>query len=493
MPKSRRWAVRPEAGAPGRGLAIAAILLLTAFRIVTLWFDRTELYTDEAQYWFWGQDLAFGAFSKPPLIGWLIRAMTELFGQTEFAVRLVAPLLHGITALLVLALGLRVASDRVAGFAALSYATLPAVALGSALVSTDTPLLACIAAGLLMQHVLAARALRGQGAPLLAVTLGLVLGLGFLAKYAMVYAMAGMVAAAVVSRDWRIRRADLGIAALVFVATIAPNLWWVAAHGFVTAKHLAADAEWAGPKLDALRGLKFLAEQFAVMGPVLFGAWLLALMTPGRGSGALRGLLAASVVVLGIVVVQAVTSRALANWGVGFVIAGCLVAAARLERAPLLRALSLALGLALSLALPILKVEGTALRLPNGQLVLDRYLGRAEVSQRAIALAQQNGAGVILSADRELLADLSWQVRAGGPEVFAAPFDGAPRHHWDLTRPYPGGTAPVVLLAKGDQPPTCRPGTAPLLVDHWTAGPGFAEGRAFTLSLLPADCLVPAP
>lgn len=487
------WAARPEARSRGVAFTIAATLLITVWRVVWLAVDPSELYVDEAQYWFWGTELAFGAYSKPPLIGWLIRGATELFGQTTFAVRLAAPVLQGLTALLVLALARRLLGPVAAGFAALSYLTLPAVALGSAMISTDTPLLFCIAAALLLQHDLAQRGQIWRASPGVAVALGAVVGLGFLSKYAMIYAVAGMIAAALVSRDWRIRRADLLLAALVALALLAPNLWWNATHDFVTAHHLAEDSGWQGLRLHPMEALRFGLEQFAVMGPVLFATWLLALLTPWRDDGALRGLLVASAVVLGIVVIQALAGRALANWGVGFVVAGVIVVAARLQRAPLLRGLSLILALAVTLALPAVRVLGTDWRLPEGRLLLERFQGHAEVSQRAIAYAADRGAGTILAAERDLLADLTWQLRqGGGPLVLAAPAPGAPRHHWDLVRrwqPQPGEA--VVLLAKADAPPACANGAAPLHSESWTAGPGFAEGRRFTLSLLPAGCLTP--
>lgn len=51
--------------------ALVAIALLTLWRVALLPFDRTDLFVDEAQYWLWGRELAWGYFSKPPLIGWI--------------------------------------------------------------------------------------------------------------------------------------------------------------------------------------------------------------------------------------------------------------------------------------------------------------------------------------------------------------------------------------------------------------------------------------
>ncbi|MEM6897426.1 MAG: glycosyl transferase, partial [Pseudomonadota bacterium] len=75
--------------------AWAFIAIITLWRVAMLWANRTDLFVDEAQYWAWGQHLDWGYFSKPPLIGWVIRAVTDVLGSDAApVVRLAAPLLH---------------------------------------------------------------------------------------------------------------------------------------------------------------------------------------------------------------------------------------------------------------------------------------------------------------------------------------------------------------------------------------------------------------
>ena len=81
--------------------AAAIVLALTALRVALLAVTPLDLFVDEAQYWLWGQELAFGYYSKPPMIGWVIRAVTELAGSdAPFWVRLPGPLFHAATALI---------------------------------------------------------------------------------------------------------------------------------------------------------------------------------------------------------------------------------------------------------------------------------------------------------------------------------------------------------------------------------------------------------
>ncbi|MCO6062550.1 hypothetical protein NG726_38635, partial [Pseudomonas sp. MOB-449] len=76
------------------------------------------------------------------------------------------------------------------------------------------------------------------------IALGLCFGLGLMSKYAMIYFLPCFIAAGWLCEAWRIRLRDAAIAALVCVAVIAPNLWWNAAHDFMTARHTADNANW---------------------------------------------------------------------------------------------------------------------------------------------------------------------------------------------------------------------------------------------------------
>ncbi|MDP4033836.1 MAG: glycosyltransferase family 39 protein [Pseudorhodobacter sp.] len=461
--------------------------------------DRTELYVDEAQYWLWGQEMAFGAHSKPPLIGWLIRSVTEVVGDAgTFSVRLAAPLLHGITAVLVMALARTLTTPGVAAAAGLGYLTLPAVTLGSAMMTTDTPMLTCLAASLLIwRHM----ALRWQGGGLanrcrswpLAVALGFALGLGLVAKYAIVYAVVALAVTALVARDWRIAPKDALVAGTVAFAVLAPNLYWNATHGFATFHELIDETRWSGLQLFPDRALRFLAEQFAVMGPIMFAAFMAAVLVPGRllPEGAVRGLMPLALPILAIVTLQALFTRALANWGVGFLLAGSIVATIILARHMRgLLVVSLVLGLALALALPVLTVVGLELRLPNGDLALKRYIGRAEISQRVLAIAEAERLETIVAEDRALLADLRYQVRGGGPAIRALAHAARAENHYALLYPLQPADleSGVLYLAFADDVVPCRAASGPVVLDRWLAGPGWAEGRELVALWVGADC-----
>src|SRR4051812_22145477 len=44
---------------------------------------------DEAYYWMWSQNLAFGYYDHPPMVAYFVKLGTLIFGDTRFGVRFV--------------------------------------------------------------------------------------------------------------------------------------------------------------------------------------------------------------------------------------------------------------------------------------------------------------------------------------------------------------------------------------------------------------------
>lgn len=74
-----------------------AWICIIGFSLFRIWFSHLFLLApDETNYWQWGRHLAWGYHDQAPLIGWIIRLSTFLFGNTETAVRLPSVLAIGI-------------------------------------------------------------------------------------------------------------------------------------------------------------------------------------------------------------------------------------------------------------------------------------------------------------------------------------------------------------------------------------------------------------
>jgi dolichol-phosphate mannosyltransferase len=63
------------------GLGLYALLLRLAY------LASVDLFPEEAYYWNYAQHMDFGYLDHPPLVAWLIRCGTAVFGNTEFGVR----------------------------------------------------------------------------------------------------------------------------------------------------------------------------------------------------------------------------------------------------------------------------------------------------------------------------------------------------------------------------------------------------------------------
>jgi 4-amino-4-deoxy-L-arabinose transferase-like glycosyltransferase len=470
-----RFAAQPWA------VAIAAVAALTVWRVAGLALAQTDLYTDEAQYWFWSTAPALGYFSKPPLVAWTIRAFTELGGsESPFWVRLAAPLFHALAAAAVGALGAAAFGRRAGALSAIIYATMPAVSVGSIVISTDTLLLPFVALSLLA-WLQTAR----TGSLAWALALGAAVGCGLYAKYAMLYMPLCMALGAAFTPALRLAWRRAAAAAAVALILAAPHLVWLAGAGFITAGHVAADAQAGAGPLRPDKLAEFLGAQLGVFGPILLPAWLYACWRAFRDSNAsaARGLVWASLPILVLMSIQALRAGAEANWAAAAYAAATPLAATALLGAPRLLALTLALQAVVAVVIPLLPAAPEAAVAPNGRPVLSRLIGREAVAQRVGAVASSEGLRVIVSSNRGLLSDLLYtlrdQRRAGGVVVYAPAPDGAPSNHFEMTIPLPAGLdAPALLVTRSD-PPEPYDGLEPALRLETIETPasGFMKGR----------------
>jgi 4-amino-4-deoxy-L-arabinose transferase-like glycosyltransferase len=239
---------------------LVGVAAITGLRLLWLALQPADLFPDEAQYWVWSQQLALGYYSKPPLLAWLIALTTGLFGDSEFAVRLSAPLLHAAAAIFVYAIGARLFDRRTGFWSALAYASLPGVSVSAFIISTDAALLLFWAAALFA--FIRARENGGWG---WWAAVGLAAGLGLLAKYAMFYwilsALGFLLLSSAERRHLRPLLAALGLALLIY----SPNFWWNWSNGFVSYLHTKDNAALNGPLFHPDALLEFFGAQFGVL------------------------------------------------------------------------------------------------------------------------------------------------------------------------------------------------------------------------------------
>ena len=309
-------------------LTLIFLAVITLLRLAWLAGRPIDLYPDEAQYWIWAQHPAWGYFSKPPMVAWLIAASIQCFGDTDLAVKLPATLMYFFTSIVVYRIAERLYESQTAAWAAIAFITLPSVSLSSVVISTDVPLLffwACATYAFVR-----AREPRAAFAWWLAI--GLAAGLGLLSKYAMGFWLGSAFGFLVLTPEERRHLRGYALAVLLALIIYAPNFFWNAANGFASYRHTAANANIHGTPFHPGAFLEFAASQFAVFGPV-FAASLLAIALGGLSRRIMldreaRVLLALSLPTLTVMLCESMLSRAQPNWSApAYVTATVLVVA----------------------------------------------------------------------------------------------------------------------------------------------------------------------
>lgn len=433
-------------------LVVVALLTILRFFILFAWpFD---LGPDEAQYWSWSEDLAFGYFSKPPMIAWLIWATTAPFGDSEAFIRLSSPLIHAGTSILIFLFARTLYDARTGAWAAMTFATLPSVFMSSGLITTDVPLLFFWSLALIFFYRLINRAQISD-----AVLAGLMIGLGFLSKYAMIYFVgcASLYLIFTPRYRWLLSSPLLLVLLATAALIVAPNILWNASVGFVTFTHTAANANWQGDMFNLDEALAFLGGQLGVFGPILFpalliGAWHTRAHWSERASEAAatsdRFLLFFCLPILAVAVTQGFLSRANANWAAPAYVSATIFTVAWLARAgwPRLREISLSLHLSVGLFLYVLILVPSLIDKTGLSNSFKRVQGWSEIGEVIRQQTSQNDYSAILGDDRLITAELLYYVRPRQTPIAYWKGDPAPNHHYGLTIPLTVEQGAHVLL-----------------------------------------------
>jgi len=248
--------------------AVLGLLMLAHYAII-LW-GPFGISGDEAQYWLWSRHLAWGYYTKSPLVADILAFSTLLAGNSLIAVRLFAPIFALALASLAYLFAREVHRDAdAARIAALFMAFIPVFFLGGLVMTTDVPMLIfwLLALWAFWRAVVCAR-------PQAWLWAGVAVGLGLLAKYSM-----GVLPLAVFlyllsykdgRRQLRTRWPWLGVAAALLV--LAPNLWWNAQHHWATV--LATWGNVTGGRGGWSSWWSFLGGQVGVLGVFPFFLFL---------------------------------------------------------------------------------------------------------------------------------------------------------------------------------------------------------------------------
>lgn len=255
----------------------AALALLFALRLIA--GAVLPLSADEAYYWLWSKHLAAGYFDHPPVIAWIIRAGTVVFGQTAFGVRVVGILLSFAATWLVWdGARLLLADRKAAGWAALAFNLTLMTTVEMLAATPDTPQMAAAA---LLLWTLAKLVASGNGRWWLAV--GAAGGIGLMAKYSTLFLGLGaliFLIAVPAQRRW-LKTPWPWLGGVLALVLFAPNIVWNAQHGWATIAFQGGRV--AGHEIT----LKYLGE-FVGAQALLASPFLLVLALAGIAAASLK-------------------------------------------------------------------------------------------------------------------------------------------------------------------------------------------------------------
>jgi hypothetical protein len=433
----------------GFSLCCVIVAALTLIRLIGLRYSVTDLYFDESQYWMWSRDFAFGYFSKPPLLAWTIAASESICGSSEACIRSPAPILHGGTALLVFFIARELYGERVAFWSALVLAFGSGVVFSSRIISTDVPFIFLWSLALLAYLKL----LRGPSF-VWGVVLGVAIGFGLLAKYAMIYFLLCVALAAVFHERVRdvLKRREFWLALVLAALIVAPNIIWNITNGLATFRHTATNVGGAGLRFSVMGFASFFFSQFAVAGPIVFGGFLaiIARMKSFPFSQDDRLLLLFSLPIVALVMTAAFVSNAYPNWMAPALVAMTILVTALLVRQKHFAWIyaSLAIGAVVQLVFLVAdanadRVTITGLKKPD---LYERTMGWRLLGEKASQLAQQSGVKSVVGERRYDVPSLIYYLRHRPWPVFIWKAGATPKDHFELKFPFTNETPEPVLL-----------------------------------------------
>lgn len=415
-------------------LVVLAVLL--AWRFLAARDAALNLSIDEAQYFLWSLEPAWGYFSKPPLIAWAIALSTQLCGDSESCVRLPALLLFAGSSWVIAMLTTRLFDARTGLWAGIAFATLFLTSFYSWFMTTDALLLFFWALSLLLfVRVLETDSWRDW------LALSASIGFGLLAKYSMGLFLACALAVLWLDHRERLASAKPWLAAFLALAFLIPNIFWNLDHQFATLRHTAEISQLDRKLFHPDSLLYFALAQFGVMG-LLFPALLLAFVD--RQSWQLdpnqRLLVLFSLPVLLLFFLLSLLSRANANWAAPAYVAASILAVTLLLRRQhpgwLIWAVIINLLLAASLYHWNRLGPALGITLKRGSDPFYPLHGWNSAGKQIGDRLRNAGCRTVITSERKTLVELAYYARRslGEPvNAFAYNPEGIINNHFALT------------------------------------------------------------
>jgi len=296
-----------------KNILVFCCFFLLAFKTLSIYYTKFDLFGDEAQYWIWSKNLDFGYFSKPPLLPWFIHVYCLVFGNSIFAIKMISVSFYCLSSFVVYLISNQLTRNKeISIYAAISFFLMPGVSVSSFLLSTDVLLILFWSLSLL--QLLKIRERPDFWGFIL---LGTFLGLAFLAKYAAIYFFICTVFLLIFDKKIRDvffnNKLSFFFCLFSFVLIVFPNAVWNTNNNWVTLHHTADNASLGRAAINFKGGLEFFISQIFMIGPLLFFYFVIRFKKIKIDEGSVF-LLSFSLPIFFIVLIEAFLVRSNANW-----------------------------------------------------------------------------------------------------------------------------------------------------------------------------------
>jgi len=408
-------------------IIVLTFILLRVFAIIS---TPLELSADEAQYWLWSKKLNWGYFSKPPMIAWLIHVSNNIFGDYDYSIRILAPVIHGINALVIFRLSQEINDNYLAHFlSSLIWLTLPIVGVGSFLMSTDTPLMLIWTTSLLVT----VKSYNSDNVFLWSLA-GLIAGLALYAKYAALYLPLGLIIFYIINfqNEQNIKLRGLFLFLMNFIIVSLPNVIWNYFNNFQTINHLSSNAVIDAPSYSLFGTLTFLIAQIAILGPLLLIVFVLTAYNIKKLNKLSIFLLYFIFPVYILMFIQGFFSEANANWAASALPAITILCGYFLSKRIKFAVLTILSNLLICIFILIVSFNGNLIFLDVKSDPLRKLKGWSILSEDLKDTISKEKSDVVLVDRRGIAAELIYYLRNENIKIRVPESSKSPSNHYQL-------------------------------------------------------------
>ncbi|MDP9040865.1 MAG: glycosyltransferase family 39 protein [Bacteroidota bacterium] len=239
--------------------------LISGIRFVSI--GVMGIMPQDAYYDFYARHLALSYYDHPPMIAYLLRLFTVIFGNKVFALKLADTTITLLTLFAFYRLSKKFLSENKARIATTLLLSTIMISILSLISTPDVPLMLCwtISLNFLYEAVLKKRKIYWVWA-------GIMAGLSFDSKYTAVFLMIGLIGFLLMAKSYRklLFSRWLYLYLLCFIVTILPVFIWNFGNGFASFKFQSEGRVKEGLQFDPGGFAGVVGHQSAILLPFLF-------------------------------------------------------------------------------------------------------------------------------------------------------------------------------------------------------------------------------